>query len=104
MKNKIRIGAYEWSYDDTVEKVPSKDPDENDLGICDYNNLEIFIKMGIPDTVKKVTIMHELFHAFFASAGYQLKDDEENIVDILANQFVLFIKNNRKFFKENILK
>lgn len=108
MKTKLTIGAYEWNYSDEEKKIPSiyndaKGNDEGNLGICDYGELAIFIKKGIPPDLKKVTIVHELFHAFFASAGFDPKE-EERIVDILANQFVLFLKHNPTFFKNVILK
>lgn len=108
MKAKLTIGAYEWNYFDEVKEMPAinagaKDNEEGTLGICDYSKLEIFIKKGMPPDLKKVTIVHELFHAFFASAGFDPKE-EERTVDILANQLVLFIKNNPKFFKDKVLK
>lgn len=108
MKTKITIGAYEWSYADEVKEIPSvdgeaKDNEEGTLGLCDYGKLELFIKKGMPKDLKKVVIVHELFHAFFASAGFDPKE-EERVVDILANQLVQFIKANPKFFKDKILK
>lgn len=108
MNAKITIGAYEWNYKDNVKEMPHvegdvKDNSECTLGLCDYGKLEIYIKKGMPPDLKKVTIVHELFHAFFASSGFDPKE-EERVVDILSNQLVQFIKTNPKFFKDKILK
>jgi hypothetical protein len=99
MKKIIRIGPLDWTFDDNVT---SKSMKKSELGTCAYEDLEIKIKGGLKTDVRKVTVLHELLHAMFSCSGYTPKD-EENIVDILANQLLLFIKNNPDFFKEHIL-
>jgi len=98
MKHNLSIGPFEWELDDQVE---IKDMDGN-LGLCDYENLKITIKAGLRSDVMKATVLHELGHAFFASAGFDPKE-EERIVDIMASQMLNFIKTNKTFFKEYFL-
>ena len=95
MKKKLKIGALDWDYDDCVSAKEMGD----ELGNCDYEKLSIKIKRKMPENVKKVTIFHEIFHSFFFSGGNSPKN-EEDIVDLLANQFVMFIQNNPNFFKK----
>ena len=97
MRQKIKIGPYNWTFIDNSSKTG-----RDNLGLCEYSKLLILISNKIPPDVKKVTILHELLHAFFDSSGLQPKD-EENIVDTLANQLLLFIQNNPEFFKKYIL-
>ena len=98
MKHNLNIGPFEWELDDQVEV---KGMDGN-LGLCDYENLKITIKEGLTKDIRKATVLHELGHAFFASAGFDPKE-EERIVDIMASQMLSFIKTNHDFFKEYFL-
>lgn len=98
MRKKLKIGALDWDYDDGANIKEMG----NDLGFCDYEKLSIKIKKKIPEDIKKVTIIHELLHSFFFSGGNSPKN-EEDIVDLLANQFVMFIQNNPTFFKKIFL-
>ena len=95
MKHNLKIGPFDWELDDQVNV---KNMDGN-LGLCDYENLKITIKEGLCSDIMRATVLHELGHAFFASAGFDPKE-EERIVDIMASQMLNFIKTNKKFFKE----
>ena len=99
MKKKLKIGALEWEYDDYVNEKNMGD----DLGSCDYEKLSIKIKRKLPEDIKKITIIHELLHGFFFFSGGNSPKNEEDIVDLLANQFVMFIQNNPNFFKKIFL-
>jgi len=96
MKTKLKIGAFDWSFTDEATKMG------NNLGLCNYEKLELTVKRNLIPSVKSSTVLHELIHAMFDSCGYVPKD-EEDVVDVLANQLFLFIQNNPKFFKEFIL-
>lgn len=93
MKSKLRISCYEWDFSD---EEPTKEMGK-DLGLCDYENLEIKVKKDTKSIIKKTTALHEILHAFFSSACYTPKD-EERVVDILAPQIILFLENNKDFF------
>lgn len=88
MKLDIKIGPYNWVYSDEEDLK-----EEKCLGTSDYDNLTICITKDIRPQIKKVTIIHELIHSFFSSSGFHPKE-EENICDTLANQIVLFLKQN----------
>jgi len=98
MKYNLTIGAFEWELDDGVEET---DMDKN-LGLCDYENLAITIKKDMKEGVRKATVLHELGHAFFASAGYDPKE-EERVVDVMAAQLLSFLRDNKEFFKSYFL-
>ena len=98
MKYKLMIGAFEWVLDDSVEEVHM----DNSLGLCDFEKLDISIKKDLNEQIKKSTVLHELGHAFFASAGFDPKE-EERIVDIYANQLFAFLNKNKAFIKEYFL-
>jgi hypothetical protein len=98
MKYNLTIGAFKWVLDDGV----SNEVMENNLGLCDYENLTIEIKGGLVEGVRKATVLHELGHAFFASAGFDPKE-EERVVDIMAAQMLSFLQQNKEFFKNYFL-
>jgi len=98
MKYNLTIGAFEWELDDAVAEVVM----DRDLGLCDYEKLVITIKEDMKDQVRKATVLHELGHAFFSSAGFDPKE-EERVVDVIANQLLQFIQNNKEFFKNYFL-
>lgn len=96
-RQKLKIGPYEWTFINNSLKLS-----KSCLGECDYSKLTISIAKTMPPEVRKATILHELFHAFVDSSGLKI-EDEESVVDTLANQLLFFIQNNPKFFKKNIL-
>jgi len=98
MKYNLTIGAFKWELDDEVGEVAM----DKDLGLCDYENLAITIKEGLKEEVRKATVLHELGHAFFASAGFDPKE-EERVVDIMAAQMLSFLRDNKEFFKSYFL-
>jgi Zn-dependent peptidase ImmA (M78 family) len=95
-RQELKIGAYDWKFRE-VKRMP-----KDTLGECDYKSLTIRIAKNIPSDIKRVTIIHELFHAFISSSGLDLAD-EELVVDSLANQLALFIRVNPDFFQDEIL-
>lgn len=99
MKCNLTIGAFEWVLDDEVEESLMLD---SCLGLCDFEKLEISIKKDLNTQIKKSTVLHELGHAFFASAGFDPKE-EERVVDIYANQLFAFLRKNKDFVKEYLL-
>jgi len=98
MKHNLTIGAFEWELDDGVGDKEM----EGNLGLCDYEMLTITIKDGLKQQVRQATVLHELGHAFFASAGFDPKE-EERVVDVIANQMLNFLQKNKSFFKEYFL-
>jgi len=98
MKHNLSIGAFTWELDDDVEEKAM----EGNLGLCDYEKLRISIKGGLNPQINKATVLHELGHAFFSSAGFDPKE-EQRVVDIIANQMLSFLQSNKVFFKKYFL-
>jgi len=98
MKYDLTISPFNWELDDGVEE----DNMDGNLGLCDYVVLTITMRDGLKKELKQAVLLHELGHAFFASAGFDPKE-EERIVDIYASQMLAFLKNNKEFFKKYFL-
>jgi len=98
MKYNLTIGAFKWELDDSVGEREL----DKDMGLCDYANLKITIKEGMKDQIRKAVVLHELGHAFFASAGFDPRE-EERVVDIYASQLLGFVQENKEFFKTYFL-
>ena len=80
-----------------------REVDDEDLGLCDFEKLEISIKQDLIPDVYNSVFLHEFFHALFASSGYTPKD-EEDVVDVLANNLLLILKDNPDFLNKFIKK
>jgi len=89
---KLKIGPYIW---EIIEK-PEKD--FPDFGEASLDKLIITVRENLPKDVRTVTILHEVLHASFSSGGLILKQ-EELVVDFLASQIFLFIRENPNFIK-----
>jgi len=98
MKYDLTISPFKWELDDGVEEKAM----EGNLGLCNYEDLEITVKGGLKKEVRQAVLLHELGHAFFASAGFDPKE-EERVVDIMASQLLSFLQNNKEFFKDYFL-
>jgi len=101
MKTKLKIGGFTWDYNELEEVNEGRN-----MGSSTFETLKIEIQKDLKKDVKKSTILHELFHSFFSSSGYSFKSskEEDDTVDILAMSMLQFLKDNPKFFKDNILK
>lgn len=99
MKYNLTIGTFKWELDDSVEEDLMG---KRFLGLCDFENLSITIRQNLNEQVKKSIVLHELGHAFFASAGFDPKE-EERVVDIYAMQLYSFLNNNKDFVKKYFL-
>ena len=99
MKQKIKIGAYEWTIIEKSTRMGNK------LGTSEYEKLKITLKKDLLPSIRKVTLIHELLHAFISASGkFSMNAEEEDkIVDSFANQLVQFIQDNPEFFKNHIL-
>lgn len=98
MKTDLKIGGYTWSYTDEATLTDLKDT----LGSCEYQKLEIKVSNDITGDIKKCTIFHEILHALLISGGLS-PAREEDLVDVLANQLLIFVKENQKFIMEHLI-
>ncbi len=98
---KLKIGKYIWTYEE-VDSIG----DSIHLGRSEYPKLAITVRKGMQPIPYKVTVLHELLHSLYDSAGYKFETqrDCENSIDILSNKLVEFIEDNKKFFKDRFLK
>lgn len=57
----VRVGPFVW----TVRS----DPKLEDFGLTCADDLEIVIRGGLPDDLRKETVLHELLHAILFAQG-----------------------------------
>ena len=86
----VKIGPYDW-------KIENK-KDYEDFGETALEKLRIVVRENLPKDVYTTTLIHELLHAFFVSGGAKLKQ-EELVVDFLASQIFIFVRQNPEFLK-----
>lgn len=75
---KIKINHDTW----TIKRADDDAAFMNDidgscfLGLTDYEHLKIYIRRGMPRTVTRATLLHELAHAFMLSHACHVEDVE----------------------------
>lgn len=89
---KLKIGPYLWTIIEKSEK------DFKDMGETVLDKLTVTLRENLPKDVKIVTLIHELLHSTFQSGGICPKQ-EELIVDFLASQIFIFVKQNPEFIQ-----
>lgn len=86
LPSKIKIGAMTYSVVE-VQDLP-------DYGLCDEEKATILLKAGMPEDVALITLWHEVMHAALYALGYRRHN--ERMVDGLAYQIVLILKDNKE--------
>jgi hypothetical protein len=61
------------------------------MGCDEYDKNRILLKSGMPESIRAVTLMHELIHDI--SSSYSMRLSEQN-VDTLATAFVTLLRDN----------
>lgn len=61
---------------DEDDKKMNPTPDDAYLGLTEPLTLQISIRKGLPDPLPRMTLIHELVHAFVFTYGYQIQDEE----------------------------
>lgn len=83
---------YEIMYVDSIDiekEFPDAEPNQTCDGLTDYDNRKIVVTTKSPDGSPKpkseiqLTLLHELFHAFFQTGQYKA-ENRENTVEWLA--------------------
>lgn len=68
----VRIGPLRWSITTSLGSYTTFAEAENDthaLGFCSLQALTIALKPGIPESLVRETLMHELLHAIIRTQG-----------------------------------
>ena len=84
----------------TVEE--QKEATCEDNGLTDLWGQAIYINDGLTDTLKEMTLCHEIIHHFIRLSGTNFffkGDDEEKLAKLLQVVFWRFLKDNTDFFK-----
>lgn len=77
MKIKIYKDIWKVKLTDGEKKKMSPDKDHYNLGLTEYKKLVINIRTGLPESVARSTVIHELTHAFQFSYGNQVEGEEQ---------------------------
>ena len=96
---KIRIGSFDYNVDYTNETLILNA--QQCYGLINYENTEIKIAKNIQNKQKQEqTFLHELFHGIVKEYKIDFTEDEENIVDKLANGIYQILKDNKELFED----
>lgn len=68
----------------TIEDVPLIDKDENILGQTDHTEAKILLKSNMPKDLRKMTLLHELIHAWTMMMNEDKLTTNERFVSCLA--------------------
>ena len=85
---KVKVGAYEYSVR-VVKNLTHKGI--NIRGICDNDELEILIDLGLRGADVPVTFLHECLHAIDEVYGVKLG---EKRIGVLDHSLVAFLNDN----------
>lgn len=77
MKIKIHNDIWKVKLTDGNKKKMTPDKDHYNLGLAEYDTLTINIRTGLPESVARSTVIHELVHAFMFSYGNQVEGEEQ---------------------------
>lgn len=87
----IKIGAIKYSVKDVNEIEINN---EQCGGSCDYNEAIIEISSVVGNGAKAKFLIHEVLHGLLHSRGLHEINDNEDIVDELAEGLILLIQDN----------
>lgn len=76
MKIKINNDIWKVKLTDGNKKKMSPDKNHFNLGLTEYKKLLINIRKGVPKSVARSTVIHELTHAFLFSYGNKVEGEE----------------------------
>jgi Zn-dependent peptidase ImmA (M78 family) len=77
----------------------------NNMGKTNTKCGLIHINESLNDDIKANTLFHEILHVIACNyAIFKDEDEEERAIECFANGIMAFIKDNTKFFIDNIVK
>ena len=105
MPKKVKVGAHTYKIRlETALLVEGSDNADDPLelnGLCNPQTLTIFLRKGLPASLTKETLVHELFHALFPNVGglgdvlHKFPDlMEEYFVDNLSSKWFSLLREN----------
>ena len=96
--NKVKIGAV--TYEVILAEKPILKGNNKAMGCIDFDNstIEVDISTQSPQMAQQ-TFLHELVHGMIQDRQINLKDDEEAVVNQLANAIHQVIVDNPDIFK-----
>lgn len=87
---KVKIGGYIY----TVEFVDVVSKEKNLMGEIDYNNQVIRIDKSYSRQTQEATFIHELIHGILNFLGEHEVQENERMIDGIANTIYQIIKDN----------
>lgn len=73
----------------------------DECGRLDLDQLQIYIRDGMPETMEKETLMHEILHAVRKLTATELPDEveEEKVVQVMSHMLCEVFQDNKDFLK-----
>ena len=93
---KLKIGYKEY---EIVRKEEVIDLPNECYGKIDYLSEKIEISTKFSQNQRNATFLHEMFHAIFEKLDMEELRDDEQVVNQLATELYLIIKQNPEIFK-----
>lgn len=93
MPNKVIVAGVVTAVKDFPEGIGQA---KKRYGEYSYNTSTIYVGLSYPITIILHTLIHEINHAIFWLYNIEKDDDEERIVNTMANAWVQVYKDNPK--------
>lgn len=90
----VDVYGQEW---DIKFKTPVIEEGVRAYGLCDPFDKTIYIDSTLDDEYTSLTLLHELFHAYFRRMGMINSGVSHEVEEIIAEQFSQLLTENFKF-------
>lgn len=88
------ITPAEHPTEDGLPHLPQSADDQWLAGEISYLSGRIYIHNGLPEAVKRQTLLHEITHGILRNAGQHALNADEELVDAIAYGFLALVRDN----------
>lgn len=99
MKRQIKVFGLNYEIEE-VDKIDGCKEDEFIVGQIQHIQQKILIRKDLSKERKKVTLLHEIFHAIFQQLGFDEEHDNEHLINSLSTALIQVFNDNKYFFEE----
>lgn len=90
----MKLKVLNLEYD--VIEVPTIEHGSLEIGRVNHLEQKIFIKAGLSNERRKVTLIHEAIHSIFQQLGFNEEHDNEHLISSLATALYQVLNDNKK--------
>jgi Zn-dependent peptidase ImmA (M78 family) len=94
LPEKIKIGCYTYEIEITDKPLIIGDKCSH-IGLIDYHEQKISIDQKLGQQAREQTLWHEIIHGICHDRKIEFGEDEEKIIDSLANGMLALMKDNK---------